>query len=54
MLNILMAAIGILLGAGLFVWRFVLLRDRHPNTDLYLQALHALERNGGPRGRDRC
>ena len=27
----------------LFVGRFVLLRDRHPATDLLLEALHTLE-----------
>ena len=43
MLNILILLIGILFGAGLFAWRFVLLRDRHPNTDLYLRAVRALE-----------
>ena len=42
-LNILILLIGILFGAGLFAWRFVLLRDRHPNTDLYLRAVRALE-----------
>jgi hypothetical protein len=49
-----MAVIGILFCAGLFAWRFILLRDRHPNTELYLRALRALEGNAGPRGKDRC
>jgi hypothetical protein len=26
-----------------FIGRFVFLRDRHPNTDLLLMALHTLE-----------
>jgi hypothetical protein len=51
-LNILVTVICILLGAGLFAWRFVLLRDRHPNTDLYLRAVRALAGPANPRERD--
>ena len=32
----------ILVVSGLFVGRFVLLRDAHPNTELLLKALRAL------------
>jgi hypothetical protein len=42
-LSILVPVIGLLFAAGLFAWRFLLLRDRRPNTDLYLRALRALE-----------
>jgi hypothetical protein len=28
--------------AGLILWRILWLRDRHPNTDLVLEALRAL------------
>jgi hypothetical protein len=36
---------GGILVAGLFVWRFWFLRDKHPNTDLLIQALESI---GGP------
>ena len=42
-MEILIALCGILGVAGLFVWRFVLLRDSHPNTDLVVEALRVLE-----------
>jgi hypothetical protein len=33
---------GVILAAGLFVWRFWFLRHRHPNTDLLIQALESI------------
>jgi hypothetical protein len=33
---------GVILAAGLFVWRFWFLRDSHPNTDLLIQALASI------------
>jgi hypothetical protein len=40
--------------AGLFVWRFWFLRDRHPNTDLLIQALESISgRENKPSGQQK-